>query len=81
MMVIAGVDEAGRGPLAGPVVAAAVILPPGHGLALADSKRLSARRREQLAPQIRNCAVAWAVALASAAEIDALNIHRASLLA
>lgn len=81
MAAVAGVDEAGRGPLAGPVIAAAVILPPGHGLALADSKCLSARRRERLATQIRSCAVAWAVARASVAEIDALNIHRASLLA
>lgn len=81
MAVVAGVDEAGRGPLAGPVVAAAVILPPGHGLVLADSKCLSESRRDRLAPEIRGCAVAWSVALASVAEIDELNIHHASLLA
>ena len=81
MTAVAGVDEAGRGPLAGPVVAAAVILPLDHGMILADSKCISEARRERLAPQIKLCAVAWAVALASAAEIDALNIHRASLLA
>lgn len=80
-MHVAGVDEAGRGPLAGPVFAAAVILPDGHSLVVADSKRLSPRRREVLSPQIRACAVSWAIAGASAAEIDALGIHRASLLA
>ncbi|MGH8274237.1 MAG: ribonuclease HII [Gammaproteobacteria bacterium] len=78
---IAGVDEAGRGPLAGPVVAAAVILPPDHALALKDSKLLSALVRERLAREIKACAVAFAVAEASAAEIDVLNIHHASLLA
>ncbi|MDN5863747.1 MAG: ribonuclease HII [Gammaproteobacteria bacterium] len=78
---VAGVDEAGRGPLAGPVAAAAVILPFGHGLVLADSKQLSARRREMLAGLIRENAVGWSIALASAAEIDRLNIHHASLLA
>ncbi len=78
---IAGVDEAGRGPLAGPVAAAAVVLPPAHGLALADSKCLSASRRERLDREIRSVAVGFAVAFASAAEIDTLNIHRASLLA
>jgi len=80
-MLVAGVDEAGRGPLAGPVFAAAVILPATHSLRLADSKRLSARRREALAPEIRQCALAWAVAQASASEIDAVGIHHASLLA
>lgn len=79
--MIAGVDEAGRGPLAGPVVAAAVILPPDHGLILADSKKLSERRRKSLSTAIRDTAVAWSVALASAAEIDTLNIHHATLLA
>lgn len=79
--VVAGVDEAGRGPLAGPVVAAAVILdarriPPG----LNDSKRLTAARREALAPLIRAQAVCG-LGLASVAEIDALNILRASHLA
>lgn len=75
-----GVDEAGRGPLAGPVVAAAVILrtvPEG----LNDSKKLSARRREALVPQIQAQAVAWCIAQASPAEIDELNIHHATLLA
>ena len=78
----AGVDEVGRGPLAGPVVAAAVILPQGYVLAgLTDSKRLSARRREALAAILREEAECWALGSASAAEIDALNIHHATLLA
>jgi ribonuclease HII len=78
----AGVDEVGRGPLAGPVVAAAVILPAGYVLAgLTDSKRLSARRREHLAAVLRDEAEGWALGSASAAEIDALNIHHATLLA
>lgn len=77
-----GVDEAGRGPLAGPVYAAAVILPRGIRISgLADSKTLPAEKREALAVEIRRRAVAWAVASASVAEIDALNILRASLLA
>jgi ribonuclease HII len=77
-----GVDEAGRGPLAGPVFAAAVILGDAHGIAgLADSKTLRPARREALAVQIRQCAVAWAVASASVEEIDALNILQATLLA
>ena len=80
-MHVAGVDEAGRGPLAGPVYAAAVVLPAGHGLRLADSKKLSARRRESLDAAIRERAVAWAVANVSAGEIDRIGIHRASLLA
>lgn len=80
-VAIAGVDEAGRGPLAGPVVAAAVVLPPDHGLALRDSKLIAAPVRERLAQRIRACAVAFAVAEAGVAEIDALNIHHASLLA
>jgi len=80
-MHVAGVDEAGRGPLAGPVYAAAVILPDGHGLAVADSKRLSAKRREQLSLAIRETAVGWAVACVEAVEIDAMGIHKASLLA
>lgn len=75
-----GVDEAGRGPLAGPVVAAAVILAkPITGLN--DSKKLSPKRRDELAELIREQAQAWAIAEASAAEIDALNIHHATLLA
>lgn len=80
-MYVAGVDEAGRGPLAGPVFAAAVILPDDHSLVLADSKRLSPARRAVLCPQIRSRAVSWAVASASTAEIDELGIHHASLLA
>lgn len=79
---IAGVDEAGRGPLAGPVVAAAVILHPDHPIeGLRDSKKLSARRREHLAVEIRERALAFAVASASVEEIDRLNILRATLLA
>ena len=80
--LICGVDEAGRGPLAGPVYAACVVLNPQiriHGLA--DSKQLSAARREQLALQIKSCALAWAIASASVEEIDRLNILQASLLA
>lgn len=80
--LVAGVDEAGRGPLAGPVVAAAVILDPARPVAgLADSKTLSAARRESLAGAIRARACAWAVAWADAAEIDRLNILEASCLA
>lgn len=79
---IAGVDEAGRGPLAGDVVAAAVVLDPARRIeGLRDSKRLSARRREVLAEEIRHCALAWCIARASVAEIDSLNILQASLLA
>ncbi|MDR2112169.1 MAG: ribonuclease HII [Candidatus Accumulibacter sp.] len=77
-----GVDEAGRGPLAGPVVAAAVILDPGQPIdGLNDSKKLSARRRAALALEIRAKALCWAVAEASVGEIDRLNILQASLLA
>jgi len=79
---ICGVDEAGRGPIAGPVFAAAVILDPRRPIAgLADSKLLSARRRTTLAAQIRRDALAWSVASASVEEIDRLNILRATLLA
>jgi ribonuclease HII len=78
----AGVDEAGRGPLAGPVVAAAVILPARRVLrGLADSKELTAAERMVLAPRIRARAVAWGLGWADAAEIDALNILEATLLA
>ena len=77
-----GVDEAGRGPLAGPVVAAAVILDPAQSITgLADSKKLSAGRREKLALEIRTKALAWCVAEATVEEIDALNILQATLLA
>ncbi len=77
-----GVDEAGRGPLAGPVVAAAVILDPARPIAgLADSKVLSAQRRAALAVVIRECSLACAVAEASVEEIDRLNILQATLLA
>lgn len=80
--LICGVDEAGRGPLAGPVVAAAVILDPKKPiLGLNDSKKLSAKRREALAIEIRTKALAWAVAEASVEEIDCINILQASLLA
>lgn len=80
--MICGVDEAGRGPLAGPVCAAAVILGRGVSIAgLADSKKLTAPRREALAHQIKSQALAWAVASATVEEIDELNILRASLLA
>lgn len=79
---IAGVDEVGRGPLAGDVVAAAVILDPARPIdGLRDSKKLSPARRESLAEQIRERALAWAVGRASVAEIDQLNILQASLLA
>jgi ribonuclease HII len=79
---VCGVDEAGRGPLAGPVYAAAVILDhPPLIRGLADSKKLTAKRRESLAVEIREHAVAWAVASASVEEIDRLNILRAALLA
>lgn len=78
----AGTDEAGRGCLAGPVFAAAVILPDGYRLdGLNDSKQLTADRRRRLADIIRRDAVAWAVAALDAAEIDRLNILRASLTA
>lgn len=79
---VAGVDEAGRGPLAGPVFAAAVILDPARPiLGLRDSKVLSPVRREQLAAEIRERALAWSVASASVEEIDAINILQATLLA
>jgi ribonuclease HII len=79
---ICGVDEAGRGPLCGPVVAAAVILDPAHPIeGLADSKKLTARSRERLAGLIRQRALAWSVAEATPEEIDRLNILQACLLA
>ncbi|MBS3916336.1 MAG: ribonuclease HII [Sulfuritalea sp.] len=80
--VICGLDEAGRGPLAGPVFAAAVILDQNNPVAgLADSKKLTEKARERLAPLIRERALAWAVASASVEEIDTLNILQATLLA
>ncbi|MBK8536523.1 MAG: ribonuclease HII [Candidatus Competibacteraceae bacterium] len=80
--LIAGVDEVGRGPLAGPVVAAAVILDPARLITgLADSKILSPARREQLALEIRAKALAWALGRAEVDEIDRINILQASLLA
>ncbi len=80
--LVAGVDEAGRGPLAGPVVAAAVILPPDAWLpGLDDSKRLTPARREALAPLIREQAVAWSVAVVGVEEIDRHNIACAAFLA
>jgi ribonuclease HII len=80
--LVAGVDEAGRGPLAGPVVAAAVILDPRQPIAgLADSKKLSARRRERLFDQICAKALCCAIGQASVEEIDRLNILQATLLA
>jgi len=81
-MKTAGVDEAGRGPLVGSVVAAAVILDPENPIeGLNDSKKLSEKKREKLFAEIQEKALAWAVAEASAAEIDELNILQASLLA
>lgn len=81
-MKIAGVDEAGRGPLVGTVVAAAVILDPNNPIAgLNDSKKLSEKKREKLFIEIQEKALAWAIADASPAEIDELNILQASLLA
>jgi ribonuclease HII len=80
--LLAGVDEVGRGPLAGDVVAAAVILDPARPIVgLADSKKLTEKRREQLFEEIRQHALAWSIARASVAEIDTLNILQASLLA
>ncbi len=82
-VLVAGVDEAGRGPLAGPVVAAAVILDPGGRRirGVRDSKLIPPERREALAAKIREHAIAWAVGSADVAEIDALNILWATMLA
>ena len=80
--LVAGIDEAGRGPLAGPVVAAAVVLRPDDMIdGLADSKKLTAQRRAVLAAEIRSRAQAWAVAWASPTEIDEINILAATMLA
>lgn len=81
-MLICGLDEAGRGPLAGPVVAAAVILDPLHPIeGLDDSKKLTSIRRNKLATEIKHKAKAWTVARADVDEIDNLNILQASMLA
>ncbi|NOT15924.1 MAG: ribonuclease HII [Methylotenera sp.] len=80
--LICGVDEAGRGPLAGAVYAAAVILHPDKPIiGLADSKKLSEKKRDALAIEIKSCAYAWAIASSSVEEIDNINILQASLLA
>lgn len=80
--LVCGIDEAGCGPLAGPVCAAAVILPPEFDLpGLDDSKKLSEKKRERLFPLIQDQALAWSVAWASAREIDEINILQARLLA
>jgi ribonuclease HII len=77
---VAGVDEAGMGPLAGPVVAAAVIFPPGEGLrGVHDSKQLTGLRRSKLADGIRQCALAYSIVVVDVDEIDRLNIYRAGL--
>ena len=81
--LIAGVDEVGRGPLAGPVVACAVIMPP-DARAIAgvdDSKRLSAAQRDRLAPKIRERAVCYGIGAASVREIDRVNIYQATVIA
>ncbi len=81
-VLVAGVDEAGRGPLAGPVIAAAVILDPAQPIAgLDDSKKLSPTRRESLDGEIREKALTWALGRAEVEEIDRINILQASLLA
>ena len=80
--LIAGIDEVGRGCLAGPVLAAIVILQPGDGIAgLADSKQLTPKRREALARSIMAKSIAWAIGRAESGEIDRINILQASLLA
>ena len=80
--LVAGVDEAGRGPLAGPVCAAAVILDPNQPIeGLNDSKKLTAKKREALAPLIKARALAWCIAWADVSEIDSLNILQATMLA
>ena len=81
-MLVAGIDEAGRGPLAGPVVAAAVILDPARRIrGLRDSKVMTAEQRTCVAADIRAKSIAWAAAASDVGEIDALNILRATLLA
>lgn len=79
---ICGIDEAGRGPLAGPVIASAVVLDPSNKIAgITDSKKLSPASRNSLAQQIRNSALAWSIGRAEVLEIDSLNILQATLLA
>ena len=81
-LLVAGVDEVGRGPLAGPVVAAAVILDPEKPIeGLADSKKLTEKRREMLAAEIKEKALSWSICRAEVEEIDRINILQASLLA
>ncbi|MBB70859.1 MAG: ribonuclease HII [Legionellales bacterium] len=81
-LLVAGVDEVGRGPLAGPVVAAAVILDPARPIeGLRDSKKLSEKKREALVPIIQEHAIAWALGRAEVEEIDTINILQASFLA
>ncbi|QZA79978.1 ribonuclease HII [Deefgea piscis] len=81
-MLICGVDEAGRGPLVGSVFAGAVILPSDHTIeGLTDSKKLSEKQRDRLAICIKEQAIAWAIASASAAEVDEINILQATMLA
>ena len=80
--LICGIDEAGRGPLAGPVYAAAVILGPDFDTeGLRDSKKLSETKRYSLAAHIKKNALAWSVGICSASEIDEINVHQATLLA
>lgn len=80
--LVCGIDEAGRGPLAGPVVAAAVILDPARPIiGLNDSKKLSEKKRALLAEEIKDKAIAWGIAWATVAEIDGINILQATLLA
>lgn len=81
-LLIAGVDEAGRGPLAGAVIAAAVILDPAYSVdGVTDSKKLTANKRDRLALEIKEHAIAWATGRAEVEEIDEINILQASLLA
>jgi ribonuclease HII len=82
IQLICGVDEAGRGPLAGAVYAAVVVLDPNHSIAgLADSKKISEKKRDALAVEIKAHALAWAIATSSVEEIDDINILQASMLA
>lgn len=82
LLLVAGVDEVGRGPLAGPVVTAAVILDPEHPIeGLMDSKKLSEKRREELAELIKKYALAWSIGRAEVEEIDEINILQATMLA